>query len=102
MPALLDVVVEVLQLSDTSAYYRELSDEEEAAVGAVVAASRESGRSRSSTWSLPAELQQLGEAAMGWLSGCVLALSPLAAKLQRSCEAAWGTMGKTELQRGQW
>ena len=78
VPALLDVVVEVLQLSDTSAYYRELSDEEEAAVGAVVAASRDSGRSPSSTWSLPAELQQLGEA-MWWLSGCVLALSPMAA-----------------------
>ena len=77
VPALLDVVVEVLQLSDTSAYYRELSDEEEAAVGAVVAASRDTGRSRSSPWSLPAELQQLGEA-IGWLSACVLALFPSA------------------------
>ena len=91
VPALLDVVVEVLQLSDTSAYYRELSDEEEAAVGAVVAASKDTGRSRSSTWSLPAELQQLGEA-MGGSVG-VYKHCPFCWPTGQGTAARWGRLG---------
>ena len=52
----------MLQLSETSAYYRELTDREVAVVAAVVKESKDGvdGTRAAQGWSLPAELQRLG------------------------------------------